>query len=152
MSSVCRVQYPQTVIDVKVRCGVSCPSLSGCISSVPDSAHYHNPVFISTSVKSGSEDCPASVYRPESVATHTALYYDYGSEHHCTVRTLRTCGHPVFASAAQYHLAVVYSNQRVINVCESKKEFFQQNLLFFRVVKLFRVSLTRPLFTLQRMI
>ena len=55
----------------------------------------------------------------------------YSVQTHCTVQSSPPYEHPVFVSAAQYHLAVVYSNQRVINVCEAKNVFFQQNLLFF---------------------
>ena len=113
--------------------------------SVPDSARYHNSVFISTSVEPGSGDCPVQCT-------------DLGHHPHspillwCTVQSLRTCGHPVFVSAAQYHLAVVYSNQRVINVSEAKNEFSTQNLKLFRIVKIYRGPLTRLFFTLQRMI
>ena len=90
-------------------------------------------LFISsTSVEPGSgETVLANVYSAlyctVIVTTRIALYY-YGTG---TVQTTCTCGHPVFVSAAQYHLAVVYSNQRVINVCESKNVFFKQNILFF---------------------
>ena len=97
-------------------------------SSWLSSAHYHNPVFISTSVEAGSGDCPVQSECTLTVQTTPPLWW---CTRYCTVQWLPTGGHPVFVSAAQYHLAVVYSNQRVINVCEAKNVFFQQNILIF---------------------